>query len=307
MKSLPTVAENFGTRIGAARVSNRGQPVDGIPLTSSTVNQRRLDPTRFESLLVHNGSRAYYDAGRVSLITPRWKGVTVNAAYWFRKAIDIGGSYTNNASPRDARNAVSQYEFLSQPDLKGLSNFDQPHSFLMQFGYETPRVGAAPAWVQALLGSWNLSAITLLKTGTPFMVTSGADGPGIGNVDGNSRDRPMVVDPSVLGRTIGNPDTSTQLLPRSAFRFINAPREMWGNLGRNTFRKANIANFNAGLSRDWSLGADWRMTFRAEAINLTNTPQFAEPGKELTSPNFGQINNTLNDGRTFRFLLRFAF
>ena len=286
---------------------NRGQPMDGIPLTSGTVNQRRLDPTRFESLLVHNGSRAYYDAGRVSLITPRWRGVTVNAAYWFSKALDLGGSYTNNASPRDARNAVAQYEFLSQPDLKGLSNFDQPHSFLLQFGYGTPRIGATPAWVQALLGSWNLSAITLLKTGTPFMVTSGADGPGIGNVDGNSRDRPIVVDPAVLGRTIGNPDTSTQLLPRSAFRFINAPAEMWGNLGRNTFRKANIANLNAGLSRDWSLGADWRMTFRAEAINLTNTPQFAEPGKELTSPNFGQINNTLNDGRTFRFLLRFAF
>ena len=126
-------------------------------------------------------------------------------------------------------------------------------------------------------------------------------------MDGDRRDRPMVVDPSVLGRTIGHPDNSTQLLPRSAFRFINAPAEMWGNLGRNTFRKGNISNLNAGISRDWSLGADWQMTFRAEAINLTNTPQFADPGKELTSPNFGQINNTLNDGRTFRFLLRFSF
>ena len=66
----------------------------------------------------------------------------------------------------------------------------------------------------------------------------------------------------------------------------------------------DISNLNAGISRDWSLGADWRMTFRAEGINLSNTPQFADPGKEL---NFGQINNTLNDGRTFRFLLRFSF
>ena len=286
---------------------NRAQPVEGVPLTSRTVNRRRWDPTRFENLFIHNGSRAYYDAGRVSLITPRWNGLTINAAYWFSKALDIGGSYTNNASPRDARNAVAQYEFLSQEDLKGRSNFDQPHAFLLQFGYETPRVGAAPGWVQKLFGSWNLSAVALLKTGTPFTVMSGSDAPGIGNVDGDRRDRPMVVDPSVLGRTIGHPDNSTQLLPRSAFRFINAPAEMWGNLGRNTFRKGNISNLNAGISRDWSLGADWQMTFRAEAINLTNTPQFADPGKELTSPNFGQINNTLNDGRTFRFLLRFSF
>ena len=48
-------------------------------------------------------------------------------------------------------------------------------------------------------------------------------------------------------------------------------------------------------------------TFRAESINLTNTPQFAEPGLSLAAPNFGQINNTLNDGRTFRFLLRLVF
>jgi hypothetical protein len=49
------------------------------------------------------------------------------------------------------------------------------------------------------------------------------------------------------------------------------------------------------------------MTFRAESINFFNTPQFAQPGTSLAAPNFGQITNTLNDGRTFRFLLRFNF
>ena len=49
------------------------------------------------------------------------------------------------------------------------------------------------------------------------------------------------------------------------------------------------------------------LTFRAESINFFNTPQFDTPGHDLASPNFGQITNTLNDGRTFRFLLRFAF
>jgi len=82
---------------------------------------------------------------------------------------------------------------------------------------------------------------------------------------------------------------------------------MAGNLGRNTFRKGKIANLNASLGRTWTLPQDWNMTIRAEAINLSNTPQFAEPGLTLTAPNFGQITNTLNDGRTFRFLLRLGF
>ncbi len=120
-------------------------------------------------------------------------------------------------------------------------------------------------------------------------------------------DRPTVVNSAVLGRTIGHPDDSEYLLPRSAFRFINAPAEMFGNLGRNTFRKGQITNVNLSLWRTWPLQGHWQVTFRVEAVNLTNTPQFAEPGRELSEPNFGQINNTLNDGRTFRFQLRFSF
>jgi hypothetical protein len=55
------------------------------------------------------------------------------------------------------------------------------------------------------------------------------------------------------------------------------------------------------------LRGDWSATARAEAINLFNTPQFAEPGSQLSSPNFGQITNTLNDGRAFRFTIRLSF
>jgi hypothetical protein len=146
--------------------------------------------------------------------------------------------------------------------------------------------------------------VLLLKSGTPFTVDSGSDGPGFGNVDGTNGDRPNIVDPAILGRTIGNPDTSVGLLPRSALAFFQAPAQMAGNLGRNTFRKGRIANWNASLSRTWSLPHEWSMVLSAEAINLSNTPQFAEPGKSLSSPNFGQISNTLNDGRTFRFALR---
>ena len=109
-----------------------------------------------------------------------------------------------------------------------------------------------------------------------------------------------------LVRTIGDPDTSTRLLPKSAFSFIR-PGEMRGNLGMNTFRRGSIHNVNTGVSRSWSLGSEKSLTLRADAINLMNTPQFAEPTFELTSPSFGAITNTLNDGRAFQFLLRFRF
>jgi hypothetical protein len=129
---------------------------------------------------------------------------------------------------------------------------------------------------------------------------------GYGNVDGAVGDRPNLLDPAILGRTIGNPDTASQMLPRSAFAYIH-PTDARGNLGHNVFRKGGVRNVNAFLARTWKVSGETSLTFRAESINFLNTPQFAAPGNELASSNFGQITNTLNDGRTFQVSLRFRF
>ena len=45
----------------------------------------------------------------------------------------------------------------------------------------------------------------------------------------------------------------------------------------------------------------------AREIAALYSRELTQPGADVSSPNFGRISNTLNDGRTFRFLLRFAF
>ena len=133
----------------------------------------------------------------------------------------------------------------------------------------------------------------------------GSDAPGFGNVDGGPSERPNVVDPSVLGMTIGNPDTAPLILRRERFGYIQ-PGEDRGNLGRNTLRKGGIANCNAALAKSWKWGGRGERTveLRGEAFNLTNTPQFDEAQRNITSPAFGKITNTLNDGRVLQFALR---
>lgn len=276
---------------------NRAHPVPGIPQTTETINQRRARPDVAEIRWVLNGSRGYYDAARVSLIGSRWRGLAFDAAYWFSKAIDLGADYTNTAAHGDSRLSRNQWEFEAHRDRKALSNFDQPHAFLLRASYEpAPAGGSGPA---RLIRGWTLTGALLVKKGTPFSVTT-PDGPGYGNVDGNGGDRPNLLDPSILGRTIGHPDTSVKMLPASAFAFI-APTDRAGNLGANTFRKGGIRNLNASLARSWQANSHLRLTLRAESINLLNTPQFAEPGNQLGTPDFAYITNTLNDGRTFRF------
>ncbi len=282
---------------------NRGERPDGVPVTVRTTNQRRADGRYNDVLRLHNASRAYFDAGRVAFVMRDLKGFTVDAAYWLSKSIDLGSDYTNTMNGGDARRAVSQTAYNIHADVKSLSFFDQPHSMLLRAVYETPE-GSGLAG--RLLGGWQLSTVTLLKTGTPFTVQAGSDGPGFGNADGASGDRPHVLDPSILGRTIGNPDTSRQRLPRDAFAYQRIG-DLAGSLGLRTFRRGKIANVNASLSRNWALGSDSKLTFRAESVNFFNTPQFADPNVGLTSPAFGRITNTLNDGRTFRFTLALDF
>jgi hypothetical protein len=284
---------------------NRAQPAPGVPQTTATINQRRPDPDIADYRLVLNASRGYFDAARVSLVLPGWKGLNVDASYWFSKAMDLGSSYTNTANEIDSRKGRSQDEYETQRDMKGPSDFDQTHAFLWRASYLV-RTTKLPRSMSAFIDGWNVSTVILVKTGIPFNIASGSDAPGFGNVDGNGGDRPNLLDPSILGRTIADPDTSRQSLPRSSFQYMN-PTDTRGDLGRNVFRKGPIHNVNASLQRSWGFKKDLRLTFRAESINLFNTPQFAEPGFELANPNFGAITNTLNEGRTFRFTLQIGW
>lgn len=285
---------------------NRAQIVEGVPQTTRTVNIRRADQRYFNVLHVTNGSRGYFDAGRATLRIPQWAGLSLEASYWWSKTIDLGGSYLNTAANANRRQTESPSEFDVHGELRSVSNFDQPHAGLFNFSYQTAPLAGRKGLVRHLFGSWQLSSVVLLKSGTPFSVLAGSDAPGFGNVDGSQSDTPIVEDISVLGRSIDDPNTSFDRLPAHAFSYIR-PTDLRGNLGRNTFRRDGIANINMALSKSWPLGGDNTLLFRAESLNFTNHPQFQEPGAELAQGNFGKITNTLNDGRTFRFTLRFTF
>ena len=285
------------------RSINRGLIVPGMTLTEANVDERRPNQNYSSIRNIWNGADARYDAATTSLFLPHWRGLHVDVSYWFSKAMDDG---TDFADQGPLSQADSQWEYERHRDLKGRSDFDQPQSFRGRVSYETPSPASARRWVRALAGGWTISTIALLKSGTPFTVYSGSDAPGFGNVDGTPWDRPNLVNLAVLGRTIGNPDTSRLLLPASAFAFIQ-PGTDAGNLGRNVFRKGPIRNVNASVSRRFPVWREKPLTIGAESINLFNTAQFAAPDYYLTDSSFGAITNTLNNGRSVRLAASFEF
>lgn len=288
-------------------VFNRAVEVPGVPLTTATIDERRPDPRYYEVKHVVNAGTAYMDAAQVSVDVPYRSGLTWGASYTFAKAIDAGSDYSGTAANRDASSARSQSQYESFWDKKGLSKFDAPHSFVLYGSYDLPRFNGAQGLRGWLMNGWQISGSSLLKSGTPLTLYVGSDAPGFGNVDGGPSERPNIVDASILGMTISNPDVSPQILRRDRFAYIPVG-DLRGSVGRGTFRKAPIHNLNGAVAKQWRWGGarERTLTFRGEAFNLSNTPQFDEPQRNLSSPAFGKITNTLNDGRVFQLGLRFV-
>jgi hypothetical protein len=278
---------------------NRAVPIPGIPQTTATINDRRPDTRYFDFRNITNSPRAYYDAGKLTHSITNKRGLTAETSYWFSKAIDTGATYVNIAAGDDAMQGQAQTPANLAADLKGVSDFDQTHALLTRVTYEPPVR-------HRLLRAWRISTIFVAKSGIPFKVITGSDSPGFGNVDGATGDRPNILTPGILGRTISHPDVAISLLPRSSFAYPN-PTDPRGNLGNNVFRRAAYRNLNASVERRFVMPHERAVSLRAESINALNTPQFAEPVGDLSNPAFGKIINTLNDGRTFRFSLNFEF
>ena len=286
--------------------TNRAEPVPGIPFTSATVNLRRPDQNYYEKWQILNGGVAYYDAGQVAWDLPLRRGLAAGAAYTFSKAIDLGPDFSGTGANRDLLNGRNQWQYEAFQDRKGLSNFDSPHALTFFYGWDVPLPAATPPWIRSISANWQIGGSHLWKKGTPYTVFVGSDAPGFGNVDGSTSDRPHVLDPDVLGAVADHPDTTPLVLTADRFAYMR-PGEMSGSVGRNTFRKARIWNWNASLSRQFRFRQDVSGQLRFEAFNLTNTPQFDQPQHNLSSPAFGRITNTLNDGRILQAGLRLSF
>ena len=284
---------------------NRAERVEGIPLTTSTINERRPNQQYFSIARMTNLGRAFFDAAQLRVDKVFSQGLSLRATYTFSKALDIGSDFSNTGVGRDERRA--QIEELADIDLKERSRHDAPHALTLAYAWELPR------W----LGGVTVSATTILKDGTPFSVETGTDSPvrlidGYrvgGNVDGERSDRPSLLDPSVHGASVDNPDTALSILRRESFDGAAAFDTGRGNLARNAFRKDGTTNFNISISRAFAFGPDQSrdITLRTELINAFNHPQFDRPNTNLSSPAFGQITNTLNAGRIVQFYLRLSF
>ncbi len=279
--------------INAGQVPGAGQA--GRPL-------RQAFGRTAETTLVTPAGRTQYDSLQATLERRFSGGWQVGATYTWSKVI---GFNVNSDSGPNGTNALVFFR-----ENRTVLNYDRPHMLNITAVWDLPfgrgqrwlNQGGVASWV---LGGWQVNNLLSFYSGTPFTVTA----PGTSlNLPGTTQ-RADQIKPTV--KKIGGAGRGQFFYDPTAFAAVTDVR--LGTAGYMSLRGPGIVNWDFSVFRRFTLSEQWKLEFRMESFNFTNTPHFANPDGSVTSRNFMQILNTTNlgrdgvDARQFRFGLRLSF
>jgi hypothetical protein len=181
------------------------------------------------------------------------------------------------------------------------------HVFSFSTNYELPfgrgkKVGAdiSPA-ADALLGGWQINGIFQAHSGLPITVYDGA---GQSLQATRSLERPnRTCNGQISGAGVDDPWMDINC-------FQHAPPGQFGDSGVGILRGPHYWNVDFGLSKDVRFDDRRYFTFRIEAFNVFNHPNFAiQAGSaDIANPaTFGRIQNTFSAPRIVELVGRFTY
>lgn len=278
-------------------IGNRGLHLNG------TENINRFFPGTARRPYPQFGNITYYTNGNIS----GYNGLQLSFRRRFHKGLTVNVNYRWSHS---LDNSMAQFGSAPQDDAHqrlDYSNADDDVRHLLQldYTYELPAPGMVPRW----LGSgWQVNGISVLHSGMPVNITCGCDSAGIGAATA----RPNYVPGQPLRPA--NFDIPAAQINIKAFSVPAAGT--FGNLGRNILNGPAEYNWNFSIFRNFRITEHKTLQFRAQAFNLFNTPEFANPAASLNAPaTFGKSTSTMTavgqgafgTNRQTEFGLRFTF
>lgn len=177
---------------------------------------------------------------------------------------------------------------------RGPSANVSPNKLDLSASYELP-FGAGKRYLAdgiaaAIAGGWQLNAYFTAFSGSTMTISS--SGASL-NAPGSPQRADELKPFEVLGGVgPGNPwfDTSS---------FAPVTQARFGTSKANGYRGPGYANLDASLFRTFRMSQRVAVQLRLEALNVTNTPHWANPGTNVNAIDFGQITFTANPGREY--------
>ena len=314
-------AHRSGTiEFNQALLASPSSPVNGETTNSTNNLIQRLPYAGVSpgSLFTTSDFIANYNSLQSSITRRFHHGLQFLGSYTWSKSLDetsgSGGSSVFELwlLTNDQHNPRQAY---------GLTDFDRAQRGVVSFTWQAPKFQRVPLRARWALADWQFSGIGVLQSGTPLTIMDS----NAGSVYGNFLNRAQRIgsDPSTRGSLFSR--VNGDYLDASAFtrapevaNGISLADQDFGNSGVGIVRGPGQHSVDLAVEKVIPLGESNSLRFRSEFLNLTNTPQFANPDINLgygdptatnptASPSFGKITASATNPRIIQFALKYAF
>ncbi len=229
-------------------------------------------------------------------------GVQALVTYQWSKALD-NASETQGWEISDTQRDNYNYSIE-----RSVSGHDTPQSFTSSLLYEIPvgkgrsHLNSLPKAVDAVIGGWQIANTLRFGSGLPLQFTA----PNTLSQYGFPIARPNITSRTDLmtGGTFG-PDhwfNTSAVSAAPAFTVGTAPRWV------SNVRTGPLDTADISLQKRFNIWENLKMTFRADAFNIANTPQYGRANTTVGNGAFGQVTGTTYvTPRNIQAALRFDF
>jgi len=270
-------------KAGVAKFSYVGSSTSRAPIQIPSNVSLVLGPTQdvpfpqmqYSFNMIRSIGHMSYNAFQAEYTKQYSSGLAVRSSFTWSKNINVGcSSYWEGCNIQDPYNLRSN---------RSVSDVDVPVVFTVSALYQLP-FGANKTFANngvssKVFGGWQVNGIVAARGGQPFTPAINFD-----NANSNGASQR----PNVTGSTVG-PKSLNEYFNTAAFS-VPAPYT-YGSAGRNSLRGPGYTDVDFSLFRDIPIHERYTIQVRAEAFNLLNHPNFANPDGTLEDSNFGKITS----------------
>jgi hypothetical protein len=244
-----------------------------------------------------NGGVMSYNAMQASYLLQTHSGLNMNINYTWAHTLSnvsfasagngLGTSYAPNLLNND-----TNYDY-------GNADTDVRQRVTVVASYQLP-FGSHLTGVAGVLGKgWQVNTLAYWQTGLPFTVSNSN---GQAHIRGVTGDRPDVIGDPTLS------DPSPQHWFNTSAFALQTPGTL-GNSGRNTVTGPRDRRWDLSVFKLFTLTDRFRLQFRAECFNVTNTPNWGPVNVNWQLPVGGTISQTAPNEipRQFQLALKLLF
>jgi hypothetical protein len=200
----------------------------------------------------------------------------------------FSASYTRSESKDDSQIYPT---FTNLQQYYGPSVWDAPNRFSMALNYNLPGLHSGTGLLGRITDGWSISAVTILQSGTPFVVFTNASYQQGGdyNADGLNYDFPDVAS--------YRQETGRSAYLQGAFapaQFTAPTAGTEGNEAAYRFREPGYANTDISLAKNTKIVERVAFQLRFDFFNAFNRPNLNSVDSNLPDGSFGKATGQYN-------------